>query len=181
PDGILLKPGRLGAEEWKIMRTHPELGRRLVERIPFLRGAVPIVYHHHERWDGSGYPSGLKGEMIPLGARIFAVADAFHALTTGRTRWPCPSRPPVWRSSAAQARTSIPRWCKPFSPFLWSCWRPSGTAQPMALSRSRLPSPANTSPRGPIRAQLLRLSPRLASARAAAQLELRPRSAAGST
>jgi len=84
PDGILLKPGRLGAEEWKIMRTHPELGRRLVERIPFLRGAVPIVYHHHERWDGSGYPSGLKGEMIPLGARIFAVADAFDAMTCDR-------------------------------------------------------------------------------------------------
>jgi response regulator RpfG family c-di-GMP phosphodiesterase len=84
PDGILLKPGRLGAEEWKIMRTHPELGRRLVERIPFLRGAVPIVYHHHERWDGTGYPSGLKGEMIPLGARIFAVADAFDAMTCDR-------------------------------------------------------------------------------------------------
>ena len=84
PDGILLKPGRLGVEEWKIMRTHPELGRRLVERIPFLRGAVPIVYHHHERWDGTGYPSGLKGEMIPLGARIFAVADAFDAMTCDR-------------------------------------------------------------------------------------------------
>jgi cyclic di-GMP phosphodiesterase len=84
PDGILLKPGRLGAEEWKIMRTHPELGRRLVERIPFLRGAVPIVYHHHERWDGAGYPAGLKGEMIPLGARVFAVADAFDAMTCDR-------------------------------------------------------------------------------------------------
>jgi len=84
PDGILLKPGRLGAEELKIMRTHPELGRRLVERIPFLRGAVPIVYHHHERWDGTGYPTGLEGEMIPLGARIFAVADAFDAMTCDR-------------------------------------------------------------------------------------------------
>jgi response regulator RpfG family c-di-GMP phosphodiesterase len=84
PDGILLKPGRLGAEEWKIMRTHPELGRRLVERIPFLRGAVPIVYHHHERWDGTGYPVGLKGELIPLGARVFAVADAFDAMTCDR-------------------------------------------------------------------------------------------------
>jgi response regulator RpfG family c-di-GMP phosphodiesterase len=84
PDGILLKPGRLSPDEWKIMRTHPELGRRLVERIPFLRGAVPIVYHHHERWDGTGYPSALKGELIPLGARVFAVADAFDAMTCDR-------------------------------------------------------------------------------------------------
>jgi response regulator RpfG family c-di-GMP phosphodiesterase len=84
PDGILLKSGRLSVEEWKIMRTHPDLGRRLVERIPFLRGAVPIVYHHHERWDGTGYPCGLQGEMIPLGARVFAVADAFDAMTCDR-------------------------------------------------------------------------------------------------
>jgi cyclic di-GMP phosphodiesterase len=84
PDGILLKPGPLGPEEWKIMRTHPDLGRQLVERIPFLRGAVPIVYHHHERWDGTGYPVGLSGAAIPLGARIFAVADAFDAMTCDR-------------------------------------------------------------------------------------------------
>ena len=84
PDGILLKPGPLGPEEWKIMRTHPDLGRRLVEPIPFLRGAVPIVYHHHERWDGTGYPVGLRGESIPLSARIFAVADAFDAMTYNR-------------------------------------------------------------------------------------------------
>jgi len=84
PDGILLKPGPLRPDEWEIMRTHPDLGRRLVEPIPFLRGAVPIVYHHHERWDGTGYPAGLRGEAIPLGARIFAVADAFDAMTFDR-------------------------------------------------------------------------------------------------
>jgi HD-GYP domain-containing protein (c-di-GMP phosphodiesterase class II) len=66
------------------MRTHPEVGRRLVENIPFLAGAVPIVYHHHERWDGNGYPEGLRGESIPLGARIFAVADALDAMTYDR-------------------------------------------------------------------------------------------------
>src|SRR4029453_8341595 len=75
PDAILLKPGPLTPAEWKIMRSHPEIGRQLVEQIAFLRPAVPIVYHHHERWDGTGYPQGLKGEAIPLGARIFAVAD----------------------------------------------------------------------------------------------------------
>jgi diguanylate cyclase (GGDEF)-like protein len=84
PDSILLKPGPLTPEEWKVMRTHPAVGRRLVEHIPFLAGAVPIVYHHHERWDGNGYPDGLRGEHIPLGARIFAVADALDAMTFDR-------------------------------------------------------------------------------------------------
>jgi len=66
------------------MRTHPGLGRQLLERIPFLRDAIPVVYHHHERWDGTGYPEGLAGSAIPLAARIFAVADAFDALTVDR-------------------------------------------------------------------------------------------------
>ena len=84
PDAILLKPGPLTPEEWAIMRRHPEIGKQLVERIPFLRGAVPIVYAHHEKWDGTGYPRGLKGEYIPLGARIFMVVDAFDAITFDR-------------------------------------------------------------------------------------------------
>ena len=84
PDGILLKPGPLTTDEWKVMRGHPEIGRQLLDKIPFLKGAVPIVYHHHERWDGGGYPLGLRGEAIPLGARIFAVADAFDAMTFDR-------------------------------------------------------------------------------------------------
>jgi len=84
PDAILLKPGPLTPEEWGIMRRHPEIGRRLLEKIPFLKGAVPIVYSHHERWDGTGYPQGLRGEEIPLGARIFAVVDAFDAMTFDR-------------------------------------------------------------------------------------------------
>ncbi len=84
PDGILLKPGKLTTEEWVTMRRHPEIGRRLLDKIPFLKGAVPIVYCHHERWDGSGYPQGLRGEEIPLGARIFAVVDAFDAMTFDR-------------------------------------------------------------------------------------------------
>jgi response regulator RpfG family c-di-GMP phosphodiesterase len=84
PDSILLKPGPLTPAEWQVMRRHPEIGRRLIERIPFLVGAIPVVYHHHERWDGTGYPLGLAGEAIPLGARIFAVADAFDAMTEDR-------------------------------------------------------------------------------------------------
>jgi len=84
PDAILLKPGPLTPEEWKVMRSHPDIGRRIVEKIPFLRGAVPIVYNHHERWDGTGYPQGLRGEEIPLGPRIFALADALDAMTFDR-------------------------------------------------------------------------------------------------
>ena len=83
-DSILLKAGPLTPKEWQVMRTHPEIGRAIVEQIPFLRGATSIVYHHHERWDGTGYPVGLAGEAIPLGARVFAVADAFDAMTFDR-------------------------------------------------------------------------------------------------
>ena len=87
----------------------PEIGRQLIEKIPFLPGAVPIVYSHHEKWDGTGYPRGLKGEEIPLGARIFAVADAFDAMTFDRPYSKAsPSRRPRPRSSAARAGTSTP-------------------------------------------------------------------------
>jgi response regulator RpfG family c-di-GMP phosphodiesterase len=84
PDAILLKPGPLTPEEWKTMRRHPEIGKRLIENVPFLLGAIPIIYCHHEKWDGSGYPRALKGEEIPLGARIFSVVDAFDAMTFDR-------------------------------------------------------------------------------------------------
>jgi response regulator RpfG family c-di-GMP phosphodiesterase len=84
PDAILLKTGPLTPEEWQTMRRHPEIGKRLIEGVPFLRGAIPIVYCHHEKWDGSGYPRGLKAEEIPLGARIFSVVDAFDAMTFDR-------------------------------------------------------------------------------------------------
>lgn len=84
PDAILRKPTSLTPAEWAIMRRHPEWGAALVERIDFLRGARDIVIAHHEKFDGSGYPYGLQGEAIPLGARIFAVADVFDAVTTFR-------------------------------------------------------------------------------------------------
>ena len=84
PDAILLKPGSLTPDEWKVMRTHPEIGKRLIAKIPFLHGAIPVVWCHHEKWDGNGYPRGLKGEDIPLNARIFSVVDAFDAMTFDR-------------------------------------------------------------------------------------------------
>ena len=83
-DTILLKPSELTEEEWKLMRTHPDIGAHIVEGIPFLRDTLPIIRYHQERWDGSGYPVGLSGEDIPMLARIFSVADAFDALTSDR-------------------------------------------------------------------------------------------------
>lgn len=83
-DIILHKPGKLTDDEWKIMRMHPEIGARIVERIPFLQESMWVVRYHHERWDGSGYPQGIKGKDIPIHARIFAVVDVFDALTSNR-------------------------------------------------------------------------------------------------
>ncbi len=84
PDQILLKPGKLTDEEWVTMRRHPQYAFDMLSSIPYLRTALDIPYCHHEKWDGSGYPRGLKGEEIPLSARIFAVVDVWDALTTDR-------------------------------------------------------------------------------------------------
>ncbi len=83
-DTILLKAGPLTDEEWVIMREHPVIGERMLSGIEFLAPALPIVRHHHERWDGGGYPDGLAGDAIPLGARIVAVCDTFDAMTSDR-------------------------------------------------------------------------------------------------
>lgn len=83
-DAILRKPGRLTADEWEQMRAHPLVGERMLRGIEFLDTALPVIRHHHERWDGGGYPDGLAGERIPLGARIVAVCDAFDAMTSDR-------------------------------------------------------------------------------------------------
>jgi putative nucleotidyltransferase with HDIG domain len=92
PDAILLKPAQLTAEEWVVMRRHPRLAYELLAPIEFLRPALDIPHAHHERWDGIGYPHGLRGEEIPLAARIFAVADVFDALTSDRPYWGARSR-----------------------------------------------------------------------------------------
>jgi putative nucleotidyltransferase with HDIG domain len=84
PDSILLKPGKLTAEEWAVMRSHAEKGYLMLRDIAFLKEAAEIVYSHQERYDGTGYPRGLKAEQIPLGARIFAIADTLDAMTTDR-------------------------------------------------------------------------------------------------
>jgi len=91
PDRILLKPGPLTPEEWEIMKKHPVYAWELLSPIEYLRPAIDIPYYHHERWDGTGYPRGLKGEEIPLSARIFAVVDVWDALISDRPyrpAWP---------------------------------------------------------------------------------------------
>ncbi len=84
PDMILRKPAKLTSEEWVLMREHPMHGQQILRDIRFLEGAARVVAQHHEKWDGSGYPVGLRGEEIDICARIFAVADAFDAITSDR-------------------------------------------------------------------------------------------------
>ncbi len=92
PDSILLKPAKLTPQEWEIMKKHPEYAYQMLYPISYLRPALDIPYCHHERWDGKGYPRGLKGEEIPLAARIFAVVDAWDAMTHDRPYRPALSR-----------------------------------------------------------------------------------------
>jgi putative two-component system response regulator len=84
PDAILKKGSSLSADEWKVMRQHPAIGEQICAPMKSLREVLPIIRHHHEHWDGSGYPDGLRGEEIPLLARALQVADVYDALTTSR-------------------------------------------------------------------------------------------------
>jgi len=95
PDQILLKPNALTEDEWKIMRKHPLYAHEMLSKIEYLQPALDIPYCHHEKWDGTGYPRGLRGEEIPLAARLFAVVDVWDALTTDR-----PYRP-AWEKEKA--------------------------------------------------------------------------------
>jgi putative nucleotidyltransferase with HDIG domain len=97
PDAILLKPSSLTDDEWDTMKRHCEIGHRMLRGFGFLRDALPVVLHHHEHFDGSGYPYGLSGDSIPFAARIFAVVDAYDAMTSDR-----PYRPPLDPDEAKQ-------------------------------------------------------------------------------
>jgi putative nucleotidyltransferase with HDIG domain len=85
PDAILNKPGPLNEHEFEIIKRHPIVGEQILEPVPFLDQVRRIVRHDHERWDGGGYPDGLKGRQIPIGARIVLVVDAFHAMVSDRS------------------------------------------------------------------------------------------------
>jgi putative two-component system response regulator len=106
PEAILTKPAPLDSMEWDLMRRHPEIGERICEPLASAGSFLPIVRHHHERWDGRGYPDGLRGEAIPLGARIVGLVDAFDAMTHDRPyRRAMPTAVAVnelWRESGGQ-------------------------------------------------------------------------------
>lgn len=91
PDAILIKPGKLDKEEWEQMKTHPQIAKDILSKIAFLNPSMAIPFSHHERWDGTGYPVGMKGDEIPLTARFFAVIDVWDALIHPRvykSAWP---------------------------------------------------------------------------------------------
>ena len=84
PDNVLNKDGKLLDEEWELLKQHPRLSATIIGHVPSLSACLAAVRHHHERWDGAGYPSGLKGEAIPIEARILCVTDAFEAMISER-------------------------------------------------------------------------------------------------
>jgi len=107
PEGVLRKPGPLSEEEWAVMRRHPIVGAQIVAPLEFFADGAVIGRHHHERHDGSGYPDGLRGELIPLGARIVAVADVYDALTSDRPYRPRLARAEVVRRLEAEAGQTL--------------------------------------------------------------------------
>ena len=116
PDAILLKPASLTDEEWELMQRHADEGARIIDRLGFLNDAVPAIRHHHERFDGTGYPDGLEGEEIPLGARIIHVADALDSMLTTRIyRAARPARRRRSTSSGAPPARSSARAASPRS------------------------------------------------------------------
>ena len=106
PDAILLKPGPLTRVEERVMRKHPIMGAALIQNLDFLRGSVHLVRHHHERWDGFGYPDGLRRRDTPLAARVFSVADSFDAATTNRPYRPARSTDEAVASIVAMSGTA---------------------------------------------------------------------------
>jgi putative nucleotidyltransferase with HDIG domain len=110
-DEILEKPGTLTEEEWALIKRHPEVGARMIEPLEVLSGALPVIRHHHERPDGTGYPAGLEGDEIPLAARIVAAVDAYDVMLRGGPYRPNRYRPNHYRpkSSPAEAFQELRR------------------------------------------------------------------------
>ena len=109
-DEILGKPGTLTEEEWALVKCHSEIGARMIEPLEILSRAVPVVRHHHERPDGTGYPDGLEGEEIPLGARIVAAVDAYDVMLRRRHYRPQRYRPQRYRPKSSPAEALQELW-----------------------------------------------------------------------
>jgi putative nucleotidyltransferase with HDIG domain len=123
-DAILLKPAKLTSDEWVEMRKHSTAGDEILRRVPFLRPASAMVRHHHERFDGTGYPDGLKGSEIPLGARLFTVADTLDAMTSDRSYRQAPgleaARAEIQRHSGKQFDPHIVELFLKIPPATWA-------------------------------------------------------------
>lgn len=154
PDAILRKPGSLTEEEWRIMRCHPEWGLQILAGIPHLEEACQIVYTHQERWDGTGYPRGLAGEAIPLGARIFAIADTFDAITSDRPYRPGRSysfaRTEIEAGSGTQFDPNVVRAFLQIPEIEWIRMR-EGVSTPSRISTSLDTLPAISSTHSPLK------------------------------
>jgi diguanylate cyclase (GGDEF)-like protein/putative nucleotidyltransferase with HDIG domain len=107
PDKVLNKKGRLNGEDWETIKAHPRLGANIVGNVPHLVSCVSSILHHHERWDGGGYPEGLKGEEIPIESRIIAIADSFEAMTSARSYRPALSHEEVVKELRQGAGTQF--------------------------------------------------------------------------
>ncbi len=132
-DAILHKPGPLTPEEWTEMRRHPLIGDELIRAIPFLVAALPVVRHHHERWDGSGYPDGLKGKEIPLSARIFALVDVYDALVSDRPYRRAMSHEAALAEIAKSSGSHFDPECVDIFMHLASDWAPRQAEIPLPL------------------------------------------------
>jgi len=109
-DAILEKLGTLTEEEWVVVKRHPEVGARMIEPLEVLSGALPVIRHHHERPDGTGYPAGLEGEEIPIAARIVAAVDAYDVMLRGRPYRPNRYRPNRYRPKSSPAEALKELW-----------------------------------------------------------------------
>ncbi|MBA4180663.1 MAG: hypothetical protein C0506_08765 [Anaerolinea sp.] len=136
PDAILLKPAKLTDEEWEFMRRHSALGYRILAQVPYLRPAAKIVLAHHERWDGDGYPRRLKGENIPPGARIFAIADTYDAIISDRPyrqgRSPDEARDEILRCAGSQFDPMVVEAFEAAFP-MWREEEPGAVTHPLYL------------------------------------------------
>ena len=155
PEHLLRKEGPLSDDEWSLMRRHPEIGERICQPLRASLAFAPIIRHHHERFNGGGYPDGLRGEQIPLGARIVAIADAYEAMVHGRPYQPAqaheqaPRRAAVGCAASSSIRTSCRSSLTSSSATRRACrrwWR-----CPRLRSLSGKPSPAPESARRPER------------------------------
>ena len=144
PEHILSKPGPLTPEEFQKIRTHPQIGAEIVGAVPFPYPVAPFILAHHERWDGRGYPSGLKGEQIPLGARILSVVDQFDALTTERPYKAACSTDDAFQSLRREAGRSLDPHIVDL--FIGAYPRLSGDAERLAEGAARQLSFASVGP-----------------------------------